>query len=666
MEKEVYMIGDKSITELRVVDLKKELELRKLSKSGSKIELVKRLKNYMRNQRSQSDTSENENQTSKATDSGDGPNDFVKQYLEKQQRTYEQMCHEKEKIEDKPTLRSTKSQPANKDKIADGSISFLIVLKFIYIYPICTINLPLNEKEADKQPSENSDLAVESNVKPVLESKASKIDNTASNQEDESSSPASNEDDPKDDLKDKEIVKEKQVDDEPKKSDNCSVEGSESEGSSSKDNMEEDKKREKDPTEERLISKSSQAKDTPEDFLPSSPSKSPSNDQAKDDVISNSNQSEHTNEESKPEYLSEDQIDNDEISMEVNSDGLELKKSEKNHTEKNIINESREVQPTKRKLISPPSTEINEKKRVITTTRQASKIDLDDSLRPVREKSASPARQQPSRVILVRNLVRPFTIGQLKSVLNRNNPIINDLFWIDNIKSFCYAVYETEEAASDMRNFLDNSKWPSSNPKLLKVDFSSEQEVYNHLVADKPDAIKLLKIDESKLEKPKRRDNRQVERERRVSDRDARDSLRDEKREKNREVDRSRRDHVREWDREKIRRSPQRDEGRSRSPRRREREERYEKIHQNAPAKLLDDLFHKTQAVPAIYWLPLTDEGAQLRDETRKKEKESREQRRREREEEEKQKRRKELYESEPKQRYEELSRRRRNNSNSD
>lgn len=45
MEKEAFMINNKSITELRVVDLKKELEKRKLSKSGSKTELIKRLKN---------------------------------------------------------------------------------------------------------------------------------------------------------------------------------------------------------------------------------------------------------------------------------------------------------------------------------------------------------------------------------------------------------------------------------------------------------------------------------------------------------------------------------------------------------------------------------------------------------------------------------------------
>ena len=33
-----------------------------------------------------------------------------------------------------------------------------------------------------------------------------------------------------------------------------------------------------------------------------------------------------------------------------------------------------------------------------------------------------------------------------------------------------------------------------------------------------------------------------------------------------------------------------------------------EKVAEDPPAKLLDDLFRKTKAAPCIYWLPLTDE----------------------------------------------------------
>ena len=43
-DKEVLRVGNKPLSSLRVVDLKKELEKRQLSKTGSKKELLERLK----------------------------------------------------------------------------------------------------------------------------------------------------------------------------------------------------------------------------------------------------------------------------------------------------------------------------------------------------------------------------------------------------------------------------------------------------------------------------------------------------------------------------------------------------------------------------------------------------------------------------------------------
>ena len=43
-DKEVLRVGNKPLSQLRVVDLKKELEKRHLSKTGNKTELVERLK----------------------------------------------------------------------------------------------------------------------------------------------------------------------------------------------------------------------------------------------------------------------------------------------------------------------------------------------------------------------------------------------------------------------------------------------------------------------------------------------------------------------------------------------------------------------------------------------------------------------------------------------
>ena len=88
---------------------------------------------------------------------------------------------------------------------------------------------------------------------------------------------------------------------------------------------------------------------------------------------------------------------------------------------------------------------------------------------------------------------------------------MSDGFWIDKIKSHCLATvsmiclyallfhseclkviyvsliaiifaiifyqYETEDDAKATRQALHGTRWPSSNPKILRVDFSNDEEV---------------------------------------------------------------------------------------------------------------------------------------------------------------------------------------------
>lgn len=61
------------------------------------------------------------------------------------------------------------------------------------------------------------------------------------------------------------------------------------------------------------------------------------------------------------------------------------------------------------------------------------------------QRSPSPARNQASNVLYITNLVRPFTVLQLKGLLARTGKIIENGFWIDRIKSKCFVEYETEE-----------------------------------------------------------------------------------------------------------------------------------------------------------------------------------------------------------------------------
>lgn len=76
----------------------------------------------------------------------------------------------------------------------------------------------------------------------------------------------------------------------------------------------------------------------------------------------------------------------------------------------------------------------------ITTTRKISIVNDSEGEQP-----PSPAKHTPCNILYITNLVRPFTVLQLKSLLQRTGKIAEDGFWIDKIKSKCFVKYETEE-----------------------------------------------------------------------------------------------------------------------------------------------------------------------------------------------------------------------------
>ena len=53
MDEEIFLIDGRPVPELKVVELRKELEQRNLPKSGNKKELVDRLLNYLREERAE-------------------------------------------------------------------------------------------------------------------------------------------------------------------------------------------------------------------------------------------------------------------------------------------------------------------------------------------------------------------------------------------------------------------------------------------------------------------------------------------------------------------------------------------------------------------------------------------------------------------------------------
>jgi len=176
--------------------------------------------------------------------------------------------------------------------------------------------------------------------------------------------------------------------------------------------------------------------------------------------------------------------------------------------------------------------------------------------------------------LLITNLTRPFTVNALKEMLKRTGTIED--FWIDRIKSTCCVKFDTTDQASETRMALNGVAWPSGNPKSLKVTFTSEGEMKKYQEAGVEVGGKTGGLAE-------------------------------------------RLPGVREWDRNKMSEEAG-DARRDREDRRPEREVRMrERSSDRKPPLILEDLFKKTAASPAIYWRPLTELDIQRRIELRNK-----------------------------------------------
>ena len=99
------------------------------------------------------------------------------------------------------------------------------------------------------------------------------------------------------------------------------------------------------------------------------------------------------------------------------------------------------------------------------TIHKQSSLPVDE---PVRIRAnRSPARRKESSVIHVMNLVRPFTLPQLKDLLGKYGPLADDAFWMDKIKSHCF-VGVSERFDQHQRNCIC-VVFPCSNVRLTLV-----------------------------------------------------------------------------------------------------------------------------------------------------------------------------------------------------
>ncbi|XP_064076600.1 uncharacterized protein LOC113394453 [Vanessa tameamea] len=224
----------------------------------------------------------------------------------------------------------------------------------------------------------------------------------------------------------------------------------------------------------------------------------------------------------------------------------------------------------------------------------------------------SPPKHKQSSILYITNLVRPFTLPQLKNLLQRTGKIIENGFWIDRIKSKCFVKYETEDQAVETRHALHGVTWPVSNPKTLHVDFSTEEDFDKAKANEDTDNAQASTIPGTVEDWLREQD---LKREKGEIDKpwEKKASMREwdyGKNEKNKETGRPDKMLRDERPLEKRRhRTPER------SP---EPARKFKKKEEEAPAKLLDDLFRKTKTTPCIYWLPLSAETIAIKEEQRR------------------------------------------------
>lgn len=247
------------------------------------------------------------------------------------------------------------------------------------------------------------------------------------------------------------------------------------------------------------------------------------------------------------------------------------------------------------------------------------------------QRPPSPPKFSSSNILFITNLVRPFTVLQLKGLLARTGKIVDDGFWIDKIKSKCYVKYETEDEAIETRHALHGVRWPASNPKCLNVDFGSEKSMDKAIAStteQPPSKEGVAAAREERVsggwdrfEVDERKEPAATTRPMREWDVGKKEDLGRE-REKERERDRGDRNRDRDREHPKESREVDRQERRKRTPDISHSVSPPRKFHKKEnepPIRLLDDLFRKTKTTPCVYWLPLTSEQIALKEEERRK-----------------------------------------------
>ncbi|CAH8861328.1 unnamed protein product [Trichobilharzia szidati] len=231
---------------------------------------------------------------------------------------------------------------------------------------------------------------------------------------------------------------------------------------------------------------------------------------------------------------------------------------------------------------------------------------------PERIEPVQPAKHPQTDIVYIRFLVRPFTAEQLRQMITTHYGPVVDL-WLDKIKSSSLIRLQTAEYAEKCREGLDGSRWPSMNPRVLRCDYASTDLFeWMKVNGDSTDAVppkhlllgetssssvaesQAVKVSEEKSGGHEYIGSSELQRDAKPAD------LR-------RKLERTNRD-LEAPNTAAIMKSKQNESKDALAPPLIDTKPKSEE-----PAQLLNNLFRKTTATPSVYWLPLTVEQVNQR-----------------------------------------------------
>ncbi|MBA0761074.1 hypothetical protein Gotri_023771, partial [Gossypium trilobum] len=113
--------------------------------------------------------------------------------------------------------------------------------------------------------------------------------------------------------------------------------------------------------------------------------------------------------------------------------------------------------------------------------RNFSRSDSTASEGAPKERVVPPSPNAPTTSLRIDHFLRPFTLKAAQELLGKTGTVTS--FWMDHIKTHCYATYSSVEEAIETRNAVYNLQWPPNGGRLLVADFVDPQEVKTRLDA---------------------------------------------------------------------------------------------------------------------------------------------------------------------------------------